>query len=862
MEPTNLMQESLNQTNKKQSIVAPPISLPNRKFATSKDTPTDFPATNIPPLSPNNLKWYGNTTSGSPALIPRPAPLATDTQAFNMRAQSSQNMPLPQITGSYRWEEQVSHYPTELMQRVQTETGELQALVAKSCPPPQQQQKNWRKKRRVPEMRQVTNVECGAACIAMILNYYGYATSISAVQEHCGVGRDGLSALDLVNAAHLYGLRVRTVSLNLEEFPFVVLPVIVHWEFNHFLIVERWSESRVDVVDPAQGRRRLTPAEFDAGFTGIVLMLEPGAQFKHQKPQQELTLWSYIRSFLSMRKIIVQVIGTSLLLQLLGLAAPFLTEVVIDTILPAKSTYILTMLALGMFLLVLMQGITTFLRSSLLIYLQTRIDVNMMLNFFEHLLSLPYRFFQLRLNGDLMARMNSNLAIRDLFTNQLLSTLLDGGSVIIYFIILFILSKLFAEVALVIGVIQVALLLFTAPLLRRLTQRDLAAQGKTQGYMNEILSGIATVKAAGAEQRVFTRWENLFFEEMNISLRLNYLSSSINTLLTILNIFTPLFLLWIGATQVINGTMTIGTMLAFSTLAIEFLVPLGSLATSGHELQIIDAHFSRITDVIGSKPEQDPTQVKKPHQLTGQIELRQVSFQYHKTAPMILKNINAKILPRQKVALVGRTGSGKSTLGKLLVGLITPTHGSILFDGIPLEDLNYQEVRRQFGVVMQDSFIFSGSIKDNIALNNPDMDMQRIIEASQLAAIVEDIENMPMGYDTLVSEGGSAFSGGQRQRLALARALANHPALLLLDEATSSLDVVTEQTIEQNLRKLPCTQIIIAHRLSTIRNADVILVLDQGQIVEQGTHAQLLHSNGFYARLLQAQLQNGEIVAV
>lgn len=689
----------------------------------------------------------------------------------------------------------------------------------------------------------------------MILNYYGYAASITEVLERCGVGRDGLTALEIVNAARLYGLRVRAVSLDLEDFRFVSLPAIVHWEFNHFLIVERWSRTRVEVIDPALGRRTLTPAEFDEGFTGVAIMLEPGAQFEQKAPPKSLSLWSYMRSFLRMRAIIGQILGTSLLLQVLGLGGPFLTEVVIDRILPEKDSNLLLILALGMLILILMQGVTAFLRSSLLIYLQTRIDTNMMLNFFEHLLSLPYRFFQLRLSGDLLARMNSNLAIRDVLTNQLISTLLDGSTVVIYFTILFFLSKMIAVTALALGLVQVALLLLTSPAMRRLTRRDLEAQGKTQGYMNEVLAGIATIKAAGAEHRAFNRWESHFFNEMNVSLRLSYLSSVIGTMFNIITVLSPLLLLWIGAQQVIAGTMSIGTMLALNTLAVQFLVPLAALATSGQELQIVRAHFTRIEDVIGTQPEQDIAQVQTPHHLSGKIELKHVSFQYDQNAPLILQDINLKIYPGQKVALVGRTGSGKSTLGKLLIGLITPTTGAILFDGVPLEQLNYQEVRSQFGSVLQESFVFSGSIKENIALNNPALEMERIMEAAQIAAIAGDIEKMSMGYDTLVSEGGSAFSGGQRQRLSLARALAHHPTLLLLDEATSSLDVVTEQRVEQNLRRLPCTQIVIAHRLSTIRNADVILVLDHGSIVEQGTHEQLLRRNGFYARLIQIQLQ-------
>lgn len=715
--------------------------------------------------------------------------------------------------------------------------------------------------RRVPEMRQMTAVECGAACLAMVMSFYGRATSISEVQERCGVGRDGLSALAIVKAARQYGLRVRAISLKHNDFRNVSFPAIVHWEFNHFVVVERWSRKHVDLVDPALGRRRLTTEEFDEGFTGVVIMLEPGTQFERRSRSSSLTLWSYMRSLLQMRGVMAQIIGSSLLLQVLGLGAPLLTKLVVDYIAPTKASNLLLLLGVGMLFLVLTQGATKLLRASLLIYLQTHVDAQMMLNFFEHLLTLPYRFFQLRLNGDLLARVNSNTAIRDLLTSQLISTLLDGSTVIVYLGVLLSQSGLIAGTTLAIGVFQVGLLLVTAPSIRRLTLRDLAAQGKTQGYLNEVLAGIATVKAAGAEQRALNRWTNLFFEEMNISVRRNYLLSVISIILELLYVLSPLLLLWIGATQVIAGTMSIGSMIALNTLAVSFLVPLNSLASGGQMIQVARAHFERIADVVGAAPEQDPHQVQIPPPLTGRIELRNVSFQYDPNTPPILNDISVQIRPGQKVALVGRTGSGKSTLGKLLIGLITPTKGTILYDNLPLESLNFQELRKQFGVVLQETFIFSGSVRENIAFNNPEMELEQIVKAAQAAAIHEDIEAMPMGYETLVSEGGSVFSGGQRQRLSLARALANHPAILLLDEATSALDVATERVVEENVNNLSCTQVVIAHRLSTIRNADLILVLDQGRIVEQGRHDLLLRRKGFYARLIKAQVESGEIVA-
>jgi ABC-type bacteriocin/lantibiotic exporter with double-glycine peptidase domain len=468
---------------------------------------------------------------------------------------------------------------------------------------------------------------------------------------------------------------------------------------------------------------------------------------------------------------------------------------------------------------------------------------------------------RMRLNGDLLARMESNSAIRDLLTSQMISTLLDSCSVIVYFLMLITQSRIIAGVTVAVGAFQVGLLLLTAPAIRRLTMRDLVAQGKTPGYLNEAPAGIAAVKAAGAEQRALTRWTNLFLDEMNISVRRTCFLSGVSVVLETLQFLAPILLLWIGATQVISGAMSTGTMLALNTLAVSFLVPLSSLTTSGQNIQVARAHFDRIADVLGSKPEQDVGKVSSPHKLSGRIELKHVTFQYDPQSQPVLNNISLQIRPGQKVALVGKTGSGKSTLGKLLIGLHTPTSGDILFDDIPLQQRNYQEVRSQFGVVPQDALVFSDSVRENISFNNPQMDLAHIVKAAQAAAIHEDIEKLPMGYETLLSEGGSVFSGGQRQRLALARALANRPALLLLDKATSALDVTTERAVERNIQRLFCTQIIIAHRLSTVRNADIILVLDQGRIVEQGTHQQLLRRRGFYARLIKIQLENGEIEA-
>lgn len=713
------------------------------------------------------------------------------------------------------------------------------------------------KRRRVPVRLQLSAVECGAACLAMILSYHGRQTRVAECRDWIGIGRDGVTAEAIARAGRAFGLRVKAYTVEeLADFKYITLPAIAHWNFEHFVVVERWSPKRVEIVDPGGGRRQLTPAQFNANFTGVVLTFEPGVRFERHRRQAQHSWFNYpIQYGLYAPRLLGQLLGASLLLQLLGLALPVFTKILVDRILPLQIADVMPILGVGMAIAVLSQMVIHYLRAALLIYLQARTDTRLMLNFFEHLLTLPFRFFEQRTTGDLLMRLGSNTTIRETLTSQTLSVILDGAFVLGYLVILLVENSFFGITVLIAGGLQVLVLLGTTSRMHDLMQQDLWAQAESQSYLVEALTGIETLKAFGSEDRALDRWSNLFFNQLNVSLQRNHLTAVIDTVMLALRTFSPLMLLWVGALQVLNGTMSLGTMLALNAIASAFLLPLASLVTNGQRLQLVSAHLERLVDVLEAEPEQDLLLVKAAPKLSGRIELKQVSFRFDPNAPWVLRNVSLAVEPGQKIALVGRSGSGKSTLAKLLLGLYLPTEGEILYDGIPLQALNWRTLRRQFGVVLQEASIFSSSIRQNIALNQPSLSLDRIVRAAKLAAIHDDIVQLPMGYGTRVAEGGSGLSGGQRQRLAIARALAHQPAILLLDEATSHLDVVTEGLVEQNLSRLSCTRIAIAHRLSTVRNADLILVLDAGTIVERGSHEELLARQGYYAAIVRSQLE-------
>ena len=710
------------------------------------------------------------------------------------------------------------------------------------------------RRRRVPYVQQTTATDCGAACLTMVLGYHGKQMRLDDVRSVMGIGRDGSDALALLQTGRWFGLRGRGVQVeDIEDLRYVPRGTVLHWNFNHFVVFESLDKRGATVVDPGGGRRNVPRSELRRSFTGVALTFEPAEDFE---PAEERSFggWRYLKELLSQSSVVTRLLVMSLALQLLALATPVLTGLLVDRVVPRGDYHLLQVLAVGLLGIVAFHFFSSLVRAHLLLQLRTHFDAKVTLEFLDHLVDLPYAFFQQRSAGDLLMRLNSHTTIREILTSNALSSVLDGLLVILYLALLLIGDWRLGLLVLGLGILRVTLFLLVRKKQRDLMSESLQAQATSRGYQVEMLSGIETLKAVGAEQRAVEHWSNLFVDELNVSLARGRLNAIFDSLLTALGVASPLAVLVFGGYLVLEGGLSLGTMLAMSALATGFLAPLSTLVQTAVQLQLMGSYLDRINDVMETEKEQDRTKAHRAPRLSGRITVEDVSFRYTPMAPYVVRDVSLEIEPGQFVALVGPSGAGKSSLAKLLLGLYPPTEGRILFDGSDLASLELRSLRSQLGIVTQQPYLFGGSIRSNIALSDPTLPLPRIIEAAKLAQIHDDIAVMPMGYDSVLADGGASMSGGQRQRLALARALVTRPSILLLDEATSNLDAVSERAIQEELDRMRSTRIVIAHRLSTIMAADTILVMDGGRIVEKGPHAELVTNGGLYSKLVESQM--------
>ena len=702
--------------------------------------------------------------------------------------------------------------------------------------------------RHVPLRLQGGLAECGAACLAMVLSHHGRDSSVREVGERCGVGRDGLSALAIVQAAKGYGLRAGAYSVDPARLDGAPLPAIAHWEFNHFVVVEGYGSRGVRLADPVLGRRRLSHEEFGAGFTGVLLTFAPEERFRRQRAARGK--WLKVlggMGALGLRGLFVQILLVSLLLQAVGLGVQSFSQVLVDAVLPVQDGGLLGQLGLGLGVAWLLHLGLTYLRSATLLKVRSRMDRRLTTRVVGHLFSLPYSYFLHRGSSDLAQRSASVSRLRQLVSGPVTTALLDGPLAVGYVTIVLIKAPLMGGCLLGLALVQGSLLLLTKSRRYDQMQAALNAQVRAQGHLMEAIKGVETLKATGAEAATLSRWARLFGQQLDADTRVGVTEGLLTSVLDSTRLLTPVVLLWAGGWQVLSGGAGLGATLTLCALAAAALGPITSLLATLRTLQEATTHVERLADIMETAPE--PSGEIQVPDLHGGIQLKDISFRHDPRAPWTLRQISLHVRPGEKVALVGRTGSGKSTLARLMLGLHHPTQGMISYDGVPFEALERASLRRNLGVVTQEPHLFTGTIRENIALTRPDASMAEIVTAARLACLHDDIAAMPMGYDTTLSE-GAGLSGGQRQRLALARALLGRPRILLLDEATSHLDTVTEAEIESHLSRLPQTRIVIAHRLSTVRDADQIFVIEDGIVAEHGRHEELLARQGPYAALV------------
>lgn len=707
-------------------------------------------------------------------------------------------------------------------------------------------------RRHIPYVQQTTATDCGAACLTMVLRYHGKNVRLEEVRDVSGTDRDGTNALAIVKAGRYFGLRGRGVSMEMDGLEYLEAGAILYWGFKHFVVFERLHKNSVEVVDPAHGRRRVRMDEFQRQFTGVALIFEKSETFEPQSGGSK-RIWYYVRQILGHSGLFSRILVTSMLVQLFGLGLPVLTGLLVDRVIPRGEIGLLNLLAIGFLAIIVFSFMAAYIRAHLLLHLRTQLDAQMTLNFLDHLIELPYAFFQRRSAGDLIMRLNSNATVREILTSGALSGALDGMLVITYLILLFVANALMGTIVLGLGLLRVAVFIFSRRRISELMRESLSKQADSQSYQVQMLTGIETLKAAGAEPRAVEHWSNLFVDVLNVSLARGRLDALLQSLIGSLSFASPLIILATGGILVINGQLSIGLMLALSALASGFLGPLSALVGTALQLQELGSYIERIDDVLETPREQEADKVTVAKPLQGAITVEQVSFRYGPLAPLAVEDVSLKIKPGQMVAIVGRSAAGKSTLANLMMALYQPSNGCLRYDGADLATLDARSVRSQIGIVMQHPYLFGASIRENIALADPGLSMEAVVEAAELAHIHDEIAAMPMGYNTMLVDGGMSLSGGQRQRVALARALVGNPAILLLDEATSQLDAATERMIQDSLQSLQCTRIVIAHRLSTIRSADLIVVLDGGKVVEEGSHDELVARGGVYAELLAAQ---------
>ncbi len=617
----------------------------------------------------------------------------------------------------------------------------------------------------------------------------------------------------------------------MEDLGKLKLPCILHWDLNHFVVLAKVGTTKVTIYDPAIGKRKLSLNEVSKYFTGIALELTTTTEFKQQKPPPSISARQLTGPIRGLWRALAQILLLSLALQVFVVLSPFYMQWVVDQVLVSADRDLLVVLGLGFGLVLLLQIAIGLFRSWSVIYLSSRLGLQWMGNVFAHLLKLPLEYFEKRHLGDLTSRMSSVQSIQKTLTTSFVEAIIDGLMTLVTLGLMLVYSWKLALVTLVAVVLYMVIRAVSYWPVRDCTEQQLVVGAKQQTHLLESLRGIQSLKVACEESLRRSTYENLLNDTVNQEVRLARMSLGFSTASQLVFGLERIAVIWYGATLALSNVFSVGMLIAYLSYKDQFASRISSLIDKWVEFRMLRLHGERLADIVLTPPEEDyelpemQLQKKEPD-----IEVEGLSFRYGEDEPWVLKDCSFKVAAGESVAIIGASGCGKTTLMKLLLGLLKPTAGTIRISGRDLHKFGTRNVRSIVGAVMQDDQLFAGSVADNISFFDPDFDLERIEAAAKLAAIHEDIAAMPMGYHALIGDMGSALSGGQKQRVILARALYRQPKLLFLDEATSHLDVMRERLVNDAVHQLKLTKVIVAHRPETIASTDRVVILDHGRI--------------------------------
>lgn len=715
-----------------------------------------------------------------------------------------------------------------------------------------------KKRIHTPTVIQMEAVECGAAALGIVLAYFGKFVPLEVLRQKCGVSRDGSNAYNLIQAAEAYGVKAQGFKAEIEDLKEMSLPLIVFWSFNHFVVVEGFSPKWVYINDPASGPRKVSYKEFDEDFTGVVITLEPTASFVKSGTPPRLMPMLKERLYGSGSPLFYICLA-GLLLVIPGIAVPAFTQLFFDQVLKEQRLSWITIISTSLFSLSVIVAAITWLQHSILARFYTKLSSSLTTSFLWHILRLPMSFYAQRFSGEIAHRISINEQIANILTTKIAASTVSISLILFYALIMFQYNVTITLISIVAALLNLVLLWVINRSRNDAYSRVQQESGKSIGFAIGALQNIESIKACGNEADLFSKWAGYYAKRVNAQREINLKDIILTAFPPFLQNLATIALLGIGAWKVLQGELTIGMLLALQALLLTFLAPVAELVNLGSLFQTMKIDVSRIDDVM--KNQIDPVLLQQAQKkemdatrLQGYLEFRNVTFGYSPLDPPLIENLSFSLKPGQRLALVGPAGCGKSTIANLANGLYVPWSGQILFDGLERKEIPLSMMQNSLSSVDQRIFLFAGTLKENLSLWDTTMSDQDLVEGAKDAYIHEEIIARQYGYEAEVSEGGSNWSGGQRQRFEIARALAKNPRILVLDEATSSLDSKTEEIISKNIRKRGCTCIMIAHRLSTIQECDEILVLDLGKIVQRGTHEELKSQPGLYRELVEKEL--------